>query len=136
MKLRAYRVERCPKLMIIPMIDIIFFLLVFFMMSSLNMVYQKTLSVNLPFAAAAGQAAEAPVAVTVSESGKLYWEQEEVTVAVLRERLRERVARQPKQPIILRADQSVEHGRVIAIMDEFKLAGVQKMAIAARDKQR
>ena len=53
MKLREWRVSRQPRLMIIPMIDIIFFLLVFFMLSTLYMVEQKTLPVQLPAAQAA-----------------------------------------------------------------------------------
>ena len=55
MKLREWRVSRQPRLMIIPMIDIIFFLLVFFMLSTLYMVEQKTLPVQLPAAQAAGR---------------------------------------------------------------------------------
>lgn len=53
MKLSDLRSERQPKLMIIPMIDIIFFLLVFFIMSTLYMVDQQTIPVNLPQAASA-----------------------------------------------------------------------------------
>jgi biopolymer transport protein ExbD len=136
MKLRAYRVERSPKLMVIPMIDIIFFLLVFFMMSTLNMVYQKSLPVNLPLASASRQDLETPLAITLSETGKIYLEQEELSLEVLRERLRQRLASQPKLAIVLRADQSAEHGRVVAIMDELKLAGVQKLAIATQGKPR
>ncbi|MDU2095607.1 MAG: biopolymer transporter ExbD, partial [Negativicoccus succinicivorans] len=48
MKLREMRVSKQPKLMIIPMIDIIFFLLVFFMMSMLTMVVQKSVDLSLP----------------------------------------------------------------------------------------
>ena len=47
MKLESMNVEKKPKIMIIPMIDIIFFLLVFFMMSMLTMVVQKSINLNL-----------------------------------------------------------------------------------------
>lgn len=52
MQIRSLRTTNKPKLMIIPMIDIIFFLLVFFMMSMLSMVVQKSMPVNLPTATA------------------------------------------------------------------------------------
>ena len=52
MKISTLRNDRKPKLMIIPMIDIIFFLLVFFMMSTLYMVEQHTIPLNLPQASA------------------------------------------------------------------------------------
>lgn len=48
MRLQQLDVDKKPKIMIIPMIDIIFFLLVFFMMSMLTMVVQKSISLNLP----------------------------------------------------------------------------------------
>lgn len=136
MKLRAYRVESSPKLMIIPMIDIIFFLLVFFMMSTLHMVYQKTIPVNLPLAATVQQDVAKPLTISISHSGTLHWEQEEIAPEALRGRLRQIMASQPQQAVVLRADQSVEHGKVIAVMDELKLGGVQKLAIAAQHKQR
>ena len=53
MKLQDHKTSQTPTLMIIPMIDIIFFLLVFFMMSMLNIVTQKTIPVKLPAAATA-----------------------------------------------------------------------------------
>jgi biopolymer transport protein ExbD len=106
------------------------------MMSTLNMVYQKSLPVNLPLASASRQDLETPLAITLSETGKIYLEQEELSLEVLRERLRQRLASQPKLAIVLRADQSAEHGRVVAIMDELKLAGVQKLAIATQGKPR
>ena len=53
MKLRSMKVQEEPKLMIIPMIDIIFFLLVFFMISTMTMVQQNTFKVGLPQASSA-----------------------------------------------------------------------------------
>ena len=53
MKLRNYRETKQPDLNIIPMIDIMFFLLVFFMLSTMYMVEQKTIPVNLPQATSA-----------------------------------------------------------------------------------
>ena len=67
MKLESMNVEKKPKIMIIPMIDIIFFLLVFFMMSMLSMVVQKSINLNLP------QTATAKVNVEKKE-GILIWQ--------------------------------------------------------------
>lgn len=51
MRLCSTRIEKSPQIMIIPMIDIIFFLLVFFMLSTLYMTDQQTIKINLPQAA-------------------------------------------------------------------------------------
>ena len=58
MNIRSNRVARPPRLMIIPMIDIIFFLMVFFLFSTLQMVYQKSMPVNLPVASSSHQEAD------------------------------------------------------------------------------
>ena len=68
MNIRSNRVARPPRLMIIPMIDIIFFLMVFFLFSTLQMVYQKSMPVNLPVASSSHQEAPKPVAITLMKT--------------------------------------------------------------------
>ena len=72
MQLRNLRTTNKPKLMIIPMIDIIFFLLVFFMMSMLSMVVQKSVPVNLPAAQTAKVDIQKKVPITVTSDGSIY----------------------------------------------------------------
>ena len=65
------RVKKKPVFMIIPMIDIIFFLLVFFMMNSLQMIAQKALSVQLPQAQSASAPVQMPIILTVDAEGHI-----------------------------------------------------------------
>ena len=65
------RMKKKPVFMIIPMIDIIFFLLVFFMMNSLQTIAQKALSVQLPQAQSASAPAQMPLIVTVDKDGHI-----------------------------------------------------------------
>ena len=65
------RTKRKPIFMIIPMIDIIFFLLVFFMMNSLQTVAQKALSVQLPQAQHASAPVQMPIIITVDAQGHI-----------------------------------------------------------------
>lgn len=71
MKLQDHKTSQTPTLMIIPMIDIIFFLLVFFMMSMLNMVTQKTIPVKLPAAATASVDRTKSVPVAIKADGSI-----------------------------------------------------------------
>ena len=87
MKLRSLRVEKQPKLMIIPMIDIIFFLLVFFMMSMLSMVVQKSIDLSLPQATAAKVNMETTIPISVTRDGAIFVEQEPVAPEALARRL-------------------------------------------------
>lgn len=76
MNIRSLRTTNKPKLMIIPMIDIIFFLLVFFMMSMLSMVVQKSMPVNLPTATASSVDLQRKIPITITADGKIYVEQD------------------------------------------------------------
>ena len=69
MNIKSNRIVRQPRLMIIPMIDIIFFLMVFFLFSTLQMVYQKSMPVNLPTASQNQQEAPKPVSITLTADG-------------------------------------------------------------------
>ncbi|SCM83213.1 Biopolymer transport protein ExbD/TolR [uncultured Sporomusa sp.] len=136
MKLRSLRVERQPKLMIIPMIDIIFFLLVFFMMSTLYMVEQRTLPVNLPQASAAQADVAKNVAITIARDGVIYIEQEQIPPELFKARIQVQLARQADSAFVLRADKQAEYGRVVQVLDELKALGVKKVAVATEQAQR
>ena len=72
MRLQQLDVDKKPKIMIIPMIDIIFFLLVFFMMSMLTMVVQKSISLNLPQTVTSKLDIEKALPVAVTSDGQIY----------------------------------------------------------------
>ena len=104
MRLRSLRVAEQPQLMIIPMIDIIFFVLVFFMMSTLYMVEQHTMPVSLPQAAAVQQDTQRNITVTVTKDGRILFEQEELPLTLLKKRVGMEIAGQPDKVFVLRAD--------------------------------
>ena len=134
MKLRSLRMERQPRLMIIPMIDIIFFLLVFFMMSTLYMVEQRTIPVNLPQASTVQNELPRSVSVSVTPAGNVVFDQEEISVDMLRRRAQLELQKDRDIVFVLRSDKQAEYGMVITVLDELKLAGVQRVAIATDRK--
>ena len=131
MKLRNARMEHSPQIMIIPMIDIIFFLLVFFMMSTLYMTSQETIPVNLPAAASARQDVVKSLQVTVSSDGRLYLGKEAMNLLQLKEKLMGE-AKTADIAVSLRADKDVDYGTFIAVMDELKTSGIQRISLAAK----
>lgn len=136
MKLRSLRIENQPELMIIPMIDIIFFLLVFFMISTLSMVEQHTIPVNLPQASAVQQDVPRSINITVMQDGQVMFEQEQIPVPLLAKRVNIELLKQPDNVFVLRADKEVEYGKVIAVLDELKSAGARKVSVATELKAR
>lgn len=130
MKLRNLRVETNPRLMIIPMIDIIFFLLVFFMMSTLYLVEQRTLLVHLPQAATSQNQMNKQVTITLTSDGRIMVNQEEVAGEMIKPRLQAEISRNPEAAFVLRADRSTEYGKVVAVLDQLKVLGVARVSVA------
>ena len=132
------RISRQPiekaRLELIPMIDTMAFLLVFFMIASLAMTQQAGLPVNLPRAEAATAQTwgDRQLVVTLDEAGAVYVNKERVTLPALGHAIRLRLARQPDLVVVVNADAQVRHGDVVAAMDAAKAAGAAHMAIATR----
>lgn len=134
MNISKLRRRRQPKLMIIPMIDIIFFLLVFFMMSTLYMVDQQLIPVQLPKAQSAQYEKPRSVAITVTAEGKILLDKEEIPLDLLQKRVQVELHKQRDLVFILRSDKQVEYGKVVAVLDELKMAGAQRISIATERK--
>ena len=121
---------------IIPMIDTIFFLLVFFMISTLSMARYSGLPVNLPKAATGQQPTSESAAVTITPDSKVFIDKQQVARENIRSVLQQRLAAKPDLLLLINADEHVEHGLVVEIMDTARQAGVVKMAIAVNPKNR
>lgn len=135
MKLDKLRIERSPQIMIIPMIDIIFFLLVFFMMSTLYMHEQNVVPVVLPQTSTAQPTQVSYVPITVTRQGNILFNQDEISPDLLAARIQTEFLRDPETVFILRGDNQAEYGKVIEILDELKKAGVRKITIATELKR-
>ncbi len=136
MKLRSLRIEKQPELMIIPMIDIIFFLLVFFMMSTLYMAEQHAIPINLPQATAVQQEMSQNRNITIMQDGRIMFDQEEIPLPLLQKRIQVELAKQPENIFVVRADKQAEYGHVVAVLDELKLSGARRVAVATDLKGR
>ena len=120
---------------IIPMIDTIFFLLVFFMISTLSMTQFKGMPVNLPKAASGQQAPAESAAITIDKDGRLFLNQQAIDKLALGEALRQQLAKNAEMLVVINADDGVQHGQVVEVMDIARGANVAKMAIAVKPKE-
>lgn len=126
---------RKARIEIIPMIDTIFFLLVFFMISTLSMTHFKGMPVNLPKAAAGRQAPAESAAVTIAADARIFLDKEPVDHTGLGDGLRQKLAANPDLLVVINADEGVEHGRVVEVMDIARGANVARMAIAVKPRE-
>jgi biopolymer transport protein ExbD len=129
------RTPKKARIEIIPMIDTIFFLLVFFMISTLSMAQYRGLPVNLPKAASGQQAPAESAAITIDKESRIFLNKEEVDKAALGDLLRQQLAQNADLLVVINADDGVEHGRVVEVMDIARGANVARMAIAVKPKE-
>ena len=134
MQLRSLRTTNKPKLMIIPMIDIIFFLLVFFMMSMLSMVVQKSVPINLPSSQTAKVDIQKKVPITVTADGSIYVEQTKTTIDGMIKYLQIEQSKGTEMTVVLRGDKAVQYGRFVQVLDTLKQMNITKIAIATDSK--
>ncbi len=120
--------------MIIPMIDIIFFLLVFFMMSMLSMVVQRSIDISIPSAVTAKISVHESVPVSITQDGSIYVEREKIARKDFRRRMEIEKNRNPDFNVILRADAKSEHEAFVYVLDQVKAVGINRIGIATESR--
>lgn len=131
MRLRDRRSFAKPEVMIIPMIDIMFFLLVFFMISTLYMVNLKTVDVNMPQAQHAQTQMNVTYLVTMKKDGTLYLKDKPIEEAALIKSAKEENRQNSHFAIVVRADEGIDYGKVVELLDHFRAAGISRFGLAA-----
>jgi len=131
MRLPAF-VKKKPRIEIIPMIDTMFFLLVFFMIATLSMTIQHGMPVSLPTAESSTDKMAEHVSLTLTREGRLYYNKEAITLQELEMRLANLRQSSSDPSLLINADEQVPHGRVIKVMDLIRLSGITSMGIATQ----
>jgi biopolymer transport protein ExbD len=119
---------------IIPLIDIIFFLLATFIMVSLSMTKNQGVQVALPTAGSAAslgdqQQMEKAVTLTVTAKGEVFYNKEKITIAQLPLKLQALKATAKEPKVIINSDASANFKYVVAVLDEVRKIGIAKVGI-------
>jgi biopolymer transport protein ExbD len=117
---------------IVPMIDVIFAILTFFIMSTLFLTRSEGLSVNLPQSKSAQAQPKAPITVTIDAQGKLAVNRKPTQLQALNGELRQLVQPNQEALVIVNADKSVNHGQVVSVMDVVRQLPGARLAIATQ----
>lgn len=112
------------------MVDVVFLLIIFFMVSTTFITLESGLPVDLPQATSAEGQPEGLPTVTIDAQGRVFLAGSEVVEEDLVGLLRTVLAESEATTVVLRADQSVPHGLTVRIMDAIKRAGATRVAIA------
>lgn len=117
---------------IVPMIDVIFAILTFFIMSTLFLTRSEGLSVNLPKAKTAEVQQQTRVTITIDQQGQVSLNRKPIQADALVPAIQNLIQPNQEALVIVNADQQVNHGLVVNIMDQVRQIKGAKLAIAAQ----
>ena len=115
---------------ILPMIDIIFAILSFFIISSLFLTRIDSIEVNLPKSSTAVREKNRPQIITVDNNEKIYFKSNEISLKNISALIRKNIENLKEPLVILRADTSVKHGLIINLLDELRKIENLKIGIS------
>jgi biopolymer transport protein ExbD len=119
---------------ITPLVDCVLLLLIFFMLTS-SFVFQPGIKVDLPKAATTEPNIKKELVVLITKEGNLFFREQRITLKAFKALLKKEIAANKKAFLIISADKEALHGRVVEVMDTAKLAGIERIAIAALAKE-
>ncbi len=135
MKIPSPRSQKKARIEVIPLIDIVFFLLATFVMVSMSMVKNEGVTVNVPIAStSAPQDRQEYTAITVTASGDYFFNKEAATLEAIVEKLKVLKETEKEPRVFINGDEKAEFGKAIAVLDETRKLGISKVAIETRKK--
>ncbi len=115
----------------LPLIDIVFLLLVFFIYAMLSMAVHHGMPVKLPASATAALDKESALSVTVKADGSLFIDQQPVALADLAQRLKEKTQPGETPGVLVFGDRSLSYQSLFHVLDHIRLAGIDRISLQA-----
>jgi len=129
------RTARKVRIEMLPLIDIVFLLLVFFIYAMLSMAVHRGLPVVLPSSSTARIDKRLILSVTVKSEGSIYVDKEQVPMESLTEALRKKVQGSTDPGVLLFADRSIPYQKLFNVLDQIRMAGLSRISLQAELEQ-
>ncbi len=134
MKARRHGIEaEETELDMTPMLDVVFIMLIFFIVTT-SFVKESGITVNTPKAKTASTQEDANVFIAINQEGEIWIDKRVVDVRAVRAVVARLHAEKPLAAVVIQSDDNTTTRLLVAVMDQVRLAGVEKIAIAARDE--
>ncbi|MDR3244837.1 MAG: biopolymer transporter ExbD [Prevotellaceae bacterium] len=136
MKLQLKNNEGDPEVSMSPLIDCVFLLLIFFLVSSMTKVKSKDIAIDLPVSAASAKLRpdDKQAIVGLDREGNFYWEGQPCTTNFLLEQLRTICIANPERRIRIDMDKDVPFGRFVQVMDACQFYNLSNIGIRTYDE--
>lgn len=119
---------------LVSMIDVIFSILAFFIISTLFLSRSQSLPVNLPSAQTAETKQPEQINITIEADGDMFIDRQPIKIDALKNALTEKISPNSESLVVINADKKVEHGTVVQVMDRLRQVPGAKMAIATEQE--
>ena len=126
---------RKARIEMLPLIDIVFLLLVFFIYAMLSMAVHRGLPVTLPTSSTAKIDKALILSVTVKADGTIFLDKESISLGNLGTSLRERARKEEETGVLLFADRTLPYQRLFRVLDQIRMAGLTRISLQAEAEQ-
>jgi biopolymer transport protein ExbD len=127
-------VKKRARIEMIPLIDSMFLLLVFFIYSMLSMTIHRGIQVNLPEAETGKIDKRDYVAISINHEGKIFLEKQEISLPELRLQLENVRESHADWPVFISADRTVPYELIIVALDAVRSAGLTRVSLETRER--
>lgn len=127
---RLKNFNELPEIMLSPMIDLIFLLLVFFIISTMHMVDMQTIPMELPQAQHAASGANSKFLLSIKQDGSLYLDKQAIDLDRLTATAQAASKADVNFSVVVRADGNTDYKTVVKVLDALKGSGVKKISLA------
>lgn len=117
-----------------PLIDVVLSLVIFFILST-TFIQKYGLKLDLPKAKTGQSAQESKIIVNINRNGNIYFDKIKISPDELKGLLQDKLKNSTDKKVIIKADEKVEHGKVVQIMDIIRESGAQGLTIATLKKE-
>lgn len=136
------KAKRKPKIEIIPMVDVMFLLLVFYILGSIGLTVERGIPVSLPDAASGEAAVVEETKITITKTGLVFLNHDRVELDELGQAIEKKAQEMPgglkhlqEGYVVLNVDMDVTHRQVVKAMDQLREVGISNFSIATEDSE-
>jgi biopolymer transport protein ExbD len=134
MKLSKSRFQQPARVELLPLIDVIFLLLIFFIFVMLKMTLQSSITVNLPQSIESTKQSEDSLTISISSNNQIFINEQSCTLQDVVKKV-SFIDKDTKRPILIRGDRQSDLGIALTILQKLRLAGFKQVAFATeKDK--
>lgn len=126
--------QRRARIEMIPLIDCMFLLIVFFIYSMLSMTVHRGIQVNLPASETGQIDRRSYISISITRDERLFLNKQEISLSNLLGHLKKKNENHPDQPVFINADQEVRYQMIIDVLDKVRSAGFRRVSLETREK--